>query len=130
MPERIPELSTVSDKCIPTFSLDSTHQKGIPRLDFGTAEYPFASSLVTTKEAVLQTIKQGYRHFDTAVLYQSEQTLGEAMEECQELGLKKWIGVSTFSCKKLQTILSTTKIQPMVNQVVTLISTFYFVSFA
>ncbi|OMO72592.1 Aldo/keto reductase [Corchorus olitorius] len=39
------------------------------------------------------------------------------MEECQKLGLTKSIGVSNFSCKKLQTILSTAKIPPVVNQV-------------
>ncbi|GMY18116.1 non-functional NADPH-dependent codeinone reductase 2-like [Fagus crenata] len=41
----------------------------------------------------------------------------EAMEECQKLGLAKHIGVSNFSCKKLETILSTAKIPPAINQV-------------
>ena len=41
----------------------------------------------------------------------------EAMEECQRLGLTKSIGVSNFSCKKLQTLLSTAKIPPSVDQV-------------
>ncbi|KAG4162787.1 hypothetical protein ERO13_D01G135301v2 [Gossypium hirsutum] len=41
----------------------------------------------------------------------------EAMEECQALGLTKSLGVSNLSCKKLQTILSTAKIPPVVNQV-------------
>ncbi|KAI3935836.1 hypothetical protein MKX01_033020 [Papaver californicum] len=40
-----------------------------------------------------------------------------AMEECQKLGLTKSIGVSNFSCKKLQTILNIAKIPPAVNQV-------------
>ncbi|MCL7042663.1 hypothetical protein MKW94_002477 [Papaver nudicaule] len=40
-----------------------------------------------------------------------------AMEECQKLGLTKSIGVSNFSCKKLQTILDTANIPPAVNQV-------------
>ncbi|CAA7047369.1 unnamed protein product [Microthlaspi erraticum] len=39
------------------------------------------------------------------------------MEECQRLGLAKCIGVSNFSCKKLQHILSIAKIPPCVNQV-------------
>ncbi|KFK40831.1 hypothetical protein AALP_AA2G047100 [Arabis alpina] len=39
------------------------------------------------------------------------------MEECQRLGLAKCIGVSNFSCKKLQHILSFAKIPPSVNQV-------------
>ncbi|KAM6589382.1 hypothetical protein CsatA_011987 [Cannabis sativa] len=41
----------------------------------------------------------------------------EAMEECQRLGLTKSIGVSNFSCKKLQNILSFATIPPSVNQV-------------
>ncbi|THF95934.1 hypothetical protein TEA_024442 [Camellia sinensis var. sinensis] len=41
----------------------------------------------------------------------------EAMEECQNLGLKKFIGVSNFSCKKLQLLLATAKIPAAVNQV-------------
>ncbi|KAL0304973.1 UNVERIFIED_CONTAM: Deoxymugineic acid synthase 1, partial [Sesamum calycinum] len=40
-----------------------------------------------------------------------------AMEECQRMGLTKAIGVSNFTCKKLQQILATAKIQPAVNQV-------------
>ncbi|KAJ4717143.1 NADPH-dependent codeinone reductase-like protein [Melia azedarach] len=41
----------------------------------------------------------------------------EAMEECQRLGLTKSIGVSNFSSKKIQTILSFATIPPSVNQV-------------
>lgn len=41
----------------------------------------------------------------------------EAMEECQKLGLAKSIGVSNFSCKKLETLLATAQIPPAVNQV-------------
>ncbi|XP_010695885.2 non-functional NADPH-dependent codeinone reductase 2 [Beta vulgaris subsp. vulgaris] len=40
-----------------------------------------------------------------------------AMEECQNLGLVKCIGVSNFSCKKLQNLLAIAKIPPAVNQV-------------
>uniref|UniRef100_A0A5B7AK55 Putative non-functional NADPH-dependent codeinone reductase 2-like isoform X1 n=2 Tax=Davidia involucrata TaxID=16924 RepID=A0A5B7AK55_DAVIN len=41
----------------------------------------------------------------------------EAMEECHRLGLSKNIGVSNFSCKKLNQLLLTSKIPPAVNQV-------------
>ncbi|XP_030513963.1 D-galacturonate reductase-like [Rhodamnia argentea] len=41
----------------------------------------------------------------------------EAMEEGKNLGLTKGIGVSNFSCKKLEELLSTAKIPPAVNQV-------------
>lgn len=40
-----------------------------------------------------------------------------AMEECQRLGLAKSIGVSNFSCKKLEILLSSATIPPAVNQV-------------
>ena len=39
------------------------------------------------------------------------------MEECQRLGLTKSIGVSNFSVKKLENILSFATIPPCVNQV-------------
>ncbi|KAD2393429.1 hypothetical protein E3N88_40406 [Mikania micrantha] len=41
----------------------------------------------------------------------------EGMEECQDLGLAKSIGVSNFSSRKLKQILSFAKIPPAVNQV-------------
>ncbi|KAG4157080.1 hypothetical protein ERO13_D02G039550v2 [Gossypium hirsutum] len=41
----------------------------------------------------------------------------EAMEECHDIGLTKSIGVSNFSCKKLETLLSSARIPPAVNQV-------------
>ena len=41
----------------------------------------------------------------------------EAMEECQRLGLTKAIGVSNFTTKKLEEILSFAKIPPAVDQV-------------
>ncbi|KAL2546958.1 NAD(P)-linked oxidoreductase superfamily protein [Forsythia ovata] len=184
---------------MPKINLKSGSQK-ISVLGFGTASDPPVDS-ETTKSAVLQAIQLGYRHFDTAALYNSEQPLGEAivealnrgliksrdevfitsklwcsdahaqfvlpalqktlknlnvdyidlylihwpvsskpgiveypikaedflpmdfksvwaaMEECQRLGLTKSIGVSNFSCKKLEEILSTANISPAVNQV-------------
>ncbi|KAI4305690.1 hypothetical protein L6164_029041 [Bauhinia variegata] len=41
----------------------------------------------------------------------------EAMEECQRLGLTRAIGVSNFSIKKLENLLSFATIRPAVNQV-------------
>ena len=40
-----------------------------------------------------------------------------AMEECQKLGLTKSIGVSNFTCKKLENLFSFATIPPSVNQV-------------
>ncbi|GAY51793.1 Aldo ket red domain-containing protein [Citrus sinensis] len=181
---------------IPEEPLGST-EKSIPLVGFGTVEYPLNEAF---KERVLHAIKLGYRHFDTAASYPSEQPLGEAltealrlglvksrdelfitsklwltdsyygrvipglqktlktlgleyldlylvhfpvslipeatypvkpedirpfdyegvweeMEKCQELGLTKTIGVSNFTCKKLERLLATAKIPPAVNQV-------------
>ncbi|KAL9314417.1 hypothetical protein ACSQ67_019869 [Phaseolus vulgaris] len=173
----------------------SNHPK-MPVIGLGT------SSTSSTKEAVLEAIKVGYRHFDTASVYGSEEPLGEAiaealqlgliasrdelfitsklwctsnfphlvlpaihkslqslkleyldlylihwpmavkegnwqeypypeeamayfdlkgvwqaMEECQKQGLTKFIGVSNFSSKKLQNLLSFATIPPSVNQI-------------
>ena len=41
----------------------------------------------------------------------------QEMEECQRRGLAKAIGVSNFSCKKLQRLLSFARIPPAANQV-------------
>ncbi|KAF8398865.1 hypothetical protein HHK36_014729 [Tetracentron sinense] len=170
--------------------------QAIPLLGMGTAAYPFIAS-EATKLSVLHAIELGYRHFDTAAVYQSEKPLGEAiclgsiksrdelfitsklwctnahhhlvlpalqetlqnlqleyidlylihlpvslkpgervvpfkkedllpmdfksvweaMEECWKLGLTKSIGVSNFSCKKLEKLLAVAKIPPAVNQV-------------
>ncbi|WOL20223.1 deoxymugineic acid synthase 1-B [Canna indica] len=44
----------------------------------GTAVCRFASS-ETMRDAILRAIQLGYRHFDTAARYQSEEPLGEAI---------------------------------------------------
>ena len=60
--------------------------KAIPLIGMGTAIYPLTSS-ETTQEAVLSAIKVGYRHFDTAALYQTERPLGEAIAKAISMGL-------------------------------------------
>ncbi|KAH9289797.1 hypothetical protein KI387_033914, partial [Taxus chinensis] len=45
------------------------------------------------------------------------QGVWKAMEECVELGLTRAIGVSNFSCKKIEDLLAFSKIPPAVNQV-------------
>ncbi|XP_060214402.1 non-functional NADPH-dependent codeinone reductase 2-like [Lycium barbarum] len=60
--------------------------QSLPVLGFGTsANLPVGPEIVTT--AVLQAIELGYRHFDTASLYNSEQPLGEAIVEAINSGL-------------------------------------------
>ncbi|CAK9147181.1 unnamed protein product [Ilex paraguariensis] len=43
----------------------------------------------TAKSAILEAMKAGYRHFDTAFIYGSEKPLGEAIAEALRLGLIK-----------------------------------------
>ncbi|KAE8077230.1 hypothetical protein FH972_015810 [Carpinus fangiana] len=182
---------------IPELTVGSSGET-IPLVGFGTADFPFGASPATMKESILHAMKVGYRHFDSSAVYQSEQVIGEtiddalrlgfiksrdelfitsklwcsnahrhlvlpalrqtlnnlkseyvdlylihwplsmkpgefelpvkkgdllpldfksvweAMEECQNLGLAKLIGVSNFSCEKLETLLATAKIPPAV----------------
>ncbi|XP_020219411.1 NAD(P)H-dependent 6'-deoxychalcone synthase [Cajanus cajan] len=187
---------------IPQVVLKSSSNKcSMPVIALGTAADTNRSSGETTKVAVIEAIKLGYRHFDTASIYGSEEALGEAisealhlgliksreelfittklwltdnfphlvlpalqkslqrlkleyldlylihwpisvkpgdweipyteelittfdlkgvwiaMEECHKLGLAKSIGVSNFTCKKLEDLLSFATIPPSVNQV-------------
>ncbi|XP_058228055.1 non-functional NADPH-dependent codeinone reductase 2-like [Rhododendron vialii] len=61
----------------------------IPLVGFGTASWPFGESGEILKESILTAIELGYRHFDTAAVYQSEQCLGEAVSQALDLGLVK-----------------------------------------
>ncbi|KAJ8749821.1 hypothetical protein K2173_013224 [Erythroxylum novogranatense] len=45
------------------------------------------------------------------------ESVWKAMEECKDLGLTKLIGVSNFTCKKIDKLLTTARIPPAVNQV-------------
>ncbi|XP_027338396.1 NAD(P)H-dependent 6'-deoxychalcone synthase-like [Abrus precatorius] len=190
----------MSSSKVPNVVLQSSSNHGnMPVIGLGTASVPPISD--ATKEAVLEALKLGYRHFDTASIYGTEEALGEAisealqlgligsrdelfitsklwctdnyphlvlpalqkslqslkleyldlylihwpitvkpgnwefpypeealtsfdlkgvwtaMEECQKLGLTKSIGVSNFTCKKLENLLSFASIPPSVNQV-------------
>ncbi|XAR65009.1 hypothetical protein NMG60_11008943 [Bertholletia excelsa] len=60
----------------------------IPIIGFGTACFPYVAPEIT-KRAVLEAIELGYRHFDTAAIYQTEQPLGDAIAEALSLGLIK-----------------------------------------
>ncbi|KAL7240091.1 hypothetical protein ACSBR2_005875 [Camellia fascicularis] len=64
-------------EAFPEVRLDSTNAT-IPVVGFGTAAWPFGAS-ETMKESILNALKLGYRHFDAAAVYQSEQTLDEAI---------------------------------------------------
>ncbi|XP_047322685.1 non-functional NADPH-dependent codeinone reductase 2-like [Impatiens glandulifera] len=68
---------------VPEFPLSHGGRK-IPAIGMGTASSPPAE-----KQPFLEAIECGYRHFDTASLYRSEQPLGEAITEALSLGLIK-----------------------------------------
>lgn len=59
--------------------------RSMPVIGFGTAADPFDPAAL--KLAVIEAIKLGYRHFDTASLYGSEEPLGEAIADAIKLGL-------------------------------------------
>ncbi|KAJ1421141.1 NADP-dependent oxidoreductase domain [Sesbania bispinosa] len=71
---------------IPTKVLsNTTGPLRMPVIDMGSA-LDFTCKK-DTKEAIIEAVKQGYRHFDTAASYGSEKALGEALKEAIELGL-------------------------------------------
>ncbi|CAM8884825.1 unnamed protein product [Rhodiola kirilowii] len=58
----------------------------MPIIGFGTAAFPFAQPEEIVS-AVLDAIRVGYRHFDTAAIYNSEEPLGKAVAEAIDSGL-------------------------------------------
>ncbi|KAJ8471878.1 hypothetical protein OPV22_026221 [Ensete ventricosum] len=67
-------------------SSSSTTTRAMPVLGMGTGGYPFTVD-GKKKLAIRHAIELGYRHFDTASLYQFEPALGEAIAEALHLGL-------------------------------------------
>jgi diketogulonate reductase-like aldo/keto reductase len=63
----------------------SSTRKAMPVIGFGTAAD--SNDGATLISAVLEAIKLGYRHFDTASVYGSEQALGEAIAQALTVGL-------------------------------------------
>lgn len=73
---RVPEVPLVSA---------AAGSRPMPVIGLGTAADPLDAAAM--KAAVLEAIKLGYRHFDTASLYGSEEPLGEVLAEALGLGL-------------------------------------------
>ncbi|XP_074323964.1 NADPH-dependent codeinone reductase 1-4-like [Apium graveolens] len=73
---------------IPEVTLSSGNGKKMPVLGLGTGTYPFPAPEVVIK-AVLKAIEFGYRMFNTASIYQTEESLGEAISQALTLGLTK-----------------------------------------
>jgi 3''-deamino-3''-oxonicotianamine reductase len=58
----------------------------MPLIGMGTAVSHFVEPEIM-QEAILSAIKLGYRHFDTAAIYQSERAVGEAVAKAIKMGL-------------------------------------------
>ncbi|KAI7741327.1 hypothetical protein M8C21_019444 [Ambrosia artemisiifolia] len=62
----------------------------VPVIAMGTAtELSIAGIDIVTPSTLIEAIKVGYRHFDTATIYNTEKSVGEAIAEALKLGLIK-----------------------------------------
>ncbi|KAJ1700108.1 hypothetical protein LUZ63_008620 [Rhynchospora breviuscula] len=77
------EMASEASTKIPLKTLSSG--LNMPVIAFGTFEFSFDQE--NAKAAIIEAIKIGYRHFDTACQYGSEAALGEAIAEAEQLGL-------------------------------------------
>ena len=76
---------TSAQPSFPTLALNDGRR--MPILGLGCADFTRDVSLV--RDAVYQAIKIGYRHFDTAYLYQTERAVGEGIQAAISEGLVK-----------------------------------------
>nr|XP_043639151.1 D-galacturonate reductase-like [Erigeron canadensis] len=73
---------------IPETTISSSDgRRSIPLIGMGSATPTRNSEEV--KAALIEAIKIGYRHFDTAAIYKTEKPVGEAVAEALQLGLIK-----------------------------------------
>lgn len=71
----------------PEIVLNSGHK--MPALGFGTAVYPWPTTTDQLTGILVDAIAAGYRHFDTATMYRTEEAVGRAVAEAVERGLIK-----------------------------------------
>ncbi|CAM0904458.1 unnamed protein product [Alopecurus aequalis] len=64
---------------VPEVALKHGNARPMPAIGMGTAKFPVVPE--TAKDAVLAAVEIGFRHFDTASAYGTEQPLGEALAE-------------------------------------------------
>ncbi|XP_071689699.1 D-galacturonate reductase-like [Rutidosis leptorrhynchoides] len=75
---------------IPETTINSSNgRRPIPLIGMGLGRSTTDITSENVKTAIIEAIKVGYRHFDTAAVYGTEQPLGEAIEEALRLGLIK-----------------------------------------
>ena len=70
---------------VPEVALRHGNARPMPAIGMGTAGFPVVPE--TVRDAVLAAVELGYRHFDTASMYGTEQPLGEALAEALRRGL-------------------------------------------
>ncbi|KAK7304119.1 hypothetical protein RJT34_15180 [Clitoria ternatea] len=75
----------MSSSKVPHVVLESSNHGSMPVIGLGTGSLSPTGDVI--KVAVVEAIKLGYRHFDTASVYGSEEPLGEAIAEALQLGL-------------------------------------------
>jgi len=76
----------MEEKRIPEVILNSG--KKMPLIGLGTASIPLPPHQTLTS-ILIDAFEVGYRHFDTASVYGSEEPLGNAVEKPLELGIVK-----------------------------------------
>jgi len=76
----------MEEKRIPEVILNSG--KKMPLIGLGTASIPLPPHETFTS-ILIDAFEVGYRHFDTASMYGSEEPLGKAVEKALELGIVK-----------------------------------------
>ncbi|KAM0019770.1 putative D-galacturonate reductase [Helianthus debilis subsp. tardiflorus] len=76
---------------IPVTKISSSEgARPVPVIAMGTAtESSIAGTEVVKPSILIEAVKLGYRHFDTAAIYQTEKPVGEAIAEALRLGLIK-----------------------------------------
>ncbi|KAI9070960.1 hypothetical protein K1719_047076 [Acacia pycnantha] len=72
-----------NNNIVPTVVLSDNNS--MPVMGLGTGDMVTFGEVV--KNAIIEGIKAGYRHFDTASSYGTEDALGDAIEEALKLGL-------------------------------------------
>ena len=58
----------------------------MPQIGLGTYDDSEGDVIAVVKAAILE---HGYRHIDTAKVYQNEDKIGEALQECFKQGIKR-----------------------------------------
>ncbi|KAL6847379.1 hypothetical protein ACP4OV_023232 [Aristida adscensionis] len=84
MPRRM-ATSTRTAAAVPEVALQSGNARPMPAIGMGTSAFPPVHE--ATRDAVLAAVEVGFRHFDTASMYNTERPPGDAVAEALRRGL-------------------------------------------